>query len=812
MGDDYCLANYKQLAELLGEARERVGPAQGRHHRHDRGGPAAAHGRRHVAGQPPTSSTATRRSPAGSPWPRASTEAEARQARRRGQGGRVDRRRAARQRDRSAPRCSSRRVYQFARRQRRRDAPHPRRRGHPVRPRQPGRARPRRRLVHARDRTRRSGRWPACRGSTRSTSATTTTATSTPTPRPRRRNMNRVMYREWFPQIVYNHHQSGPPGTVLFCPPFRDPFNYNIDPLVINGIDAVGAAMMQRFLAEGKPGATVRSGARYSTWLNGGLRDHLLLPQHDRPVHRDDRQPDADADPVRRRQCSCPAGDYLAPIAAAEVALPPVGRLLGDGQQGGPRLRLAAPRAAALQHLADGQERHRPRQPRQLDGHAEGRRGGRSGRGRRRAARPGPAARREFAGVQRSSATRPSATRAATSSRPTSPTSSPRPSSSTCCSAPASRSTGRRPTFEVGGKKYPAGSYVVKSAQAFRAARPRHVRAAGPPQRLRLPRRPADAALRHGRLDARVPDGREVRPHPRRLRRPVRGGQGRRSPPPPARVPDADGRGRASSSTPGMNDSFRAVNRLLTAGEEVRRLQRAVRRRTARPTRPGRSSSPRKPTTLPLAGEDRRRARHAVHRAARPPRRRRRSALKPVRVGLWDRYGGSMPSGWTRWLLEQFEFPFQVVYPPELDKGGPAREVRRARSSWTGRSAARRGRARGGGRRRRPAAATEGAAGGEDERSPPSTAAAAAASPRTTTGAALQEVPRSRRHGPDHRQLDEPRPAPRPAGGEPPGRRRTRTARSGRCGATSSTSRRRCCGRGWTRRTRWRGAWATRWT
>ena len=45
------------------------------------------------------------------------------------------------------------------------------------------------------------------------------------------------------------------------------------------------------------------------------------------------------------------------------------------------------------------------------------------------------------------------------------------------------------------------------------------------------------------------------------------------------------------------------------------------------------------------------------------------SLLKPVRIGLWDRYGGSMPSGWTRWLLERFEFPFQVVYAPELDKG-----------------------------------------------------------------------------------------------------------------------------------------------
>jgi len=44
-------------------------------------------------------------------------------------------------------------------------------------------------------------------------------------------------------------------------------------------------------------------------------------------------------------------------------------------------------------------------------------------------------------------------------------------------------------------------------------------------------------------------------------------------------------------------------------------------------------------------------------------------ALSQPRVGLWDQYGGSMPSGWTRWLLEQFEFPFDVVYPPRLDAG-----------------------------------------------------------------------------------------------------------------------------------------------
>ena len=39
------------------------------------------------------------------------------------------------------------------------------------------------------------------------------------------------------------------------------------------------------------------------------------------------------------------------------------------------------------------------------------------------------------------------------------------------------------------------------------------------------------------------------------------------------------------------------------------------------------------------------------------------------RIALVDVYFGSMPSGWTRWLLEQFEFPFTVVYPQQLDAG-----------------------------------------------------------------------------------------------------------------------------------------------
>jgi hypothetical protein len=86
------------------------------------------------------------------------------------------------------------------------------------------------------------------------------------------KNMSHQLYIEWMPQVLYNHHQTGPPGTVVAGPPYRDPFNYVYDPLLVTGIDALGAAMSSRLNAEGKPGYTMKSGSVYSTWWNGGLR------------------------------------------------------------------------------------------------------------------------------------------------------------------------------------------------------------------------------------------------------------------------------------------------------------------------------------------------------------------------------------------------------------------------------------------------------------------------------------------------------------------------------------------------------------
>ena len=108
------------------------------------------------------------------------------------------------------------------------------------------------------------------------------------------------MYSEWFPQIMYNHHQTGPAGTVMFAPPFRDPFNYNFDPLDRrSSIDMVGAAMHQPLRGGGQAGRDDAHGLELFDVVERRPAHDGVLPQHDRPADRDDRQPDADDDSVR---------------------------------------------------------------------------------------------------------------------------------------------------------------------------------------------------------------------------------------------------------------------------------------------------------------------------------------------------------------------------------------------------------------------------------------------------------------------------------------------------------------------------------
>lgn len=89
---------------------------------------------------------------------------------------------------------------------------------------------------------------------------------------PESENVAKVCFREWYPQIIYDHHQAGPAGAVVFLPPFRDPFNYDLDPLSISELGELGNSIHSRLIEENKPGSTMRSGSNYSTWFNGALR------------------------------------------------------------------------------------------------------------------------------------------------------------------------------------------------------------------------------------------------------------------------------------------------------------------------------------------------------------------------------------------------------------------------------------------------------------------------------------------------------------------------------------------------------------
>ena len=111
-------------------------------------------------------------------------------------------------------------------------------------------------------------------------------------------NMNHQLFLEWFPQIMYNHHQTGPAGAVIFMPPFRDPFNYNFDPLIPLGIrdGGDGDALAAGGGGQGRVG--MRTGANYSTWWNGGLRTRHLFSQHDWDFDGNYRRSDADAIPL----------------------------------------------------------------------------------------------------------------------------------------------------------------------------------------------------------------------------------------------------------------------------------------------------------------------------------------------------------------------------------------------------------------------------------------------------------------------------------------------------------------------------------
>jgi hypothetical protein len=496
--------------------------------------------------------------------------------------------------------------------------------------------------------------------------------------------INRVFYHEWFPRIVYNHHQTGPAGTVMFAPPFRDPFNYTFDPLVPLGIDLVGANMHSRFVAENKPGVTMRSGANYSTWWNGGLRTTVYFHNMIGLLTETIGNPTPMEIPLLLHR-QLPRADLPFPIApqkwhfkqSIDYSLTANWAVLDVATRHRETFLFNAWRMG-MNSIERGSRDHWTMTPEKVEaaqaalnqerGQAAGRGGGSA-----RAGDNDPDAERQlrqsgrggtpikFYEMMRTPDKRDPRGYILSAAQDDFLTATKFVNTLIKTGITIHRATS---DFTVNGKQYPSGSYIVKTAQAFRPHILDMFEAQFHPNDFAYPGGPPTPpydsagwtlAYQMGVQFDRVLDGFDA---------PMEKINGL------AKVPT--GKVLAASKPAGyllghqFNDSFLATNRLLKDNEEVYWIKQPF-SANGKTYPAGTIFIPAKATTS--AKLDKLTALGLSFEATTTKPSGELFKLRSLRVGLWDRYGGSMPSGWTRWILEQYDCPFTVVYPQTLDAG-----------------------------------------------------------------------------------------------------------------------------------------------
>jgi hypothetical protein len=471
-------------------------------------------------------------------------------------------------------------------------------------------------------------------------------------------NIGRQLFVEWIPQIMYNHHQAGPAGTVVAGPPYRDPYNYVFDPMVLTSLDAVGAAMHNRMNVEGKPGYTQRGGSVFSTWYNGGLRTttyfHNMIgllteivgspTPSDIPLVPSRLLPNGDSpNPVLPQKWYFRNSiDYSVSLnyAVLNYAQRHSDELLYNIYQMGKN------------SIDRGSKDTWSFSPKKIDAINEafqkdrstassGSQGGFAGRG--------GMPTKYLDTVMKAPKNRDARGYILSADQADFTTAIRFLNALIRTGVVVHKATA---AFAVAGKNYPAGSYIVKTDQAFRPHvldmfepqdHPNDFKYEGGP-----PVAPYDAAgwtlaylmnVKFDRIQDKFDGPFEKLPHGELLKAT------------PKALPSGTGFVLSSAA----NESFLAVNELLKNGAEVYRN-----------TADGSFYVPASSKAKSILNKAEHGFGMRITAGSKPTK---AVKIAPSRIALWDTYGGSMPSGWIRFIMEQYHFDATVIYAPDIDAG-----------------------------------------------------------------------------------------------------------------------------------------------
>jgi hypothetical protein len=82
----------------------------------------------------------------------------------------------------------------------------------------------------------------------------------------------RYLHHRWHPQIVHDVHQMGTRGARLFVPPYTDPWEPNVDGALVAAANALGSHVASRLTTAGRTG--VLTGAVFDAWTPGRAYPH----------------------------------------------------------------------------------------------------------------------------------------------------------------------------------------------------------------------------------------------------------------------------------------------------------------------------------------------------------------------------------------------------------------------------------------------------------------------------------------------------------------------------------------------------------